>query len=189
MGDTWMPDRAATLEEVLHAYILLEEDWTNYQGDPSKLLQIALTAMILIGGFSGALRGEELPKMELGAIRKHWNKAVQHVSAPHIPLVLSRWFKLTDGEKLFFLPLACRSSAGIEIRTWTQRLLMTYADLKVTSGPVFRVAHKGTKVRRSVVGDLDVLFHEIYTRVQERWPRVIPASVKVQEEYSIRQSL
>ena len=127
--------------------------------------------------------------MELGAIRKHWNEAVQHVSTPHVPLVLSGRFKLTDGEKLFFLPLACRSSAGIEIRTWTQRLLMTYEDLKVTSGPVFRVAHKGTKVRRSAVGDLDVLFHEIYARVQERWPRVIPASVKVQEEYSIRWSL
>lgn len=48
MGNTQMLDRAATVEEVLHAYILLEEDWTSYQGDTSKLLQIVLTTMILI---------------------------------------------------------------------------------------------------------------------------------------------
>jgi hypothetical protein len=41
-------------------------------------LQTALTAMILVGGFLGGLIGEELPKSELGAIRKHWDEAIQH---------------------------------------------------------------------------------------------------------------
>jgi hypothetical protein len=82
-------------------------------------LQTALMAMILVGGFSGALRGEELLKLELGAIQKHWDKGIHHPSTPHIPLVLSGQFKLSDRERLFFLPLACQSSAGIEIRLWT----------------------------------------------------------------------
>jgi hypothetical protein len=56
------------LEEILHAYLLLEEDWDRYKGDSDMHLQTALTAMILVGGFSGALHGEELPKLELGAI-------------------------------------------------------------------------------------------------------------------------
>jgi hypothetical protein len=29
MGDTWIPDRAITLEEILHSYILLEENLTT----------------------------------------------------------------------------------------------------------------------------------------------------------------
>jgi hypothetical protein len=167
MGDVWMPDRATTLEEVLHAYMLLEEDWTKYNDDKVMQLQMALTAMIFIGGFSGALRGEELPKLELGAIRNHWQEAVHHVNTLHVPLVLSGQFKLMDGEKLFFLPLACRSSAGIEIRTWTQRVIEAYEVLGVVSGPVFWVSHKGMRVRWSTVGDLDVLFHGILSWVQE----------------------
>jgi hypothetical protein len=72
-------------------------------------LQTALMAMIMVAGFSGGLRGEELPKLELGAIRKHWEEAIHH-KTPHVPLVLAGCFKMTDGEKLFFLPLACHSS-------------------------------------------------------------------------------
>jgi hypothetical protein len=145
--------------------------------------------MILIGGFSGALRGEELPKIELGAIRKHWDEAINHPTTPHVPLVLTGRFKLTDGERLFFLPLACRSQAGIDIRLWTHQLLETYNAQGVNSGPVFRVAQKGGKVKRSAMGDLDLLFHGILMRVQERWPRVLPGTVKVQDETSVRRSL
>ena len=69
------------------------------------------------------------------------------------------------------------------------RLLQTYQMLGVVSGPVFQVAQKGNRVRRSLVGDLDVLFHGVLTRVQERWPRVLPLMVKIQDEVSVRQSL
>ena len=89
MGDTWIPDRAIGLGEVLHSFILLEEDWERFGDDWSMKLQAALTAMVFVGGFSGALRGEELPKMELGAIRKYWDEAVHHPSTPHVPMVLS----------------------------------------------------------------------------------------------------
>jgi hypothetical protein len=63
MGDTWIPDRAITLEEILHSYILLKEDWKKFSGDRNMRLQTALTAIILVGGFLGGLRGEELPKL------------------------------------------------------------------------------------------------------------------------------
>ena len=96
---------------------------------------------------------------------------------------------MTEGEKLFFLPLACRSESGIDNRLWAHRMLETYGKLGVTGGPVFRVQHKGTKIRRCVVGDLDVLFHGILLRVQERWPSVLAASVRVQDETSVRRSL
>jgi hypothetical protein len=61
MGDTWILDRATTLEDILHCYIILEKDWAKFAGDWDMWLQTALTAIILVGGFSGGLRGEELP--------------------------------------------------------------------------------------------------------------------------------
>lgn len=189
MGDTWLPDRATTIDEILHAYIILEEDWAKFQEDRDMQLQTALAAMILVGGFSGALRGEELPKIELGAIRKHWEEAIHHPRSPHVPLVLSGRFKQTEGEKLFFLPLACRSISGIDNRLWTHRVIEAYGKMGVFSGPLFRVSKKGGKVRRSSVGDLDVLYHGLMQRVQERWPRVLGPEVKIQDEMSVRRSL
>ena len=53
-------------------------------------------------------------------------------------------------------------------------------------GPVFRVAQKGGKTKCSAMGDLDILFHGILTRVQERRSRVLPPTMKVQDEISVR---
>jgi hypothetical protein len=184
-----MPDRAITIDEVVHGYIILEEDWERFEGDKTMRLQTALTAMILVGGFSGALRGEELPKLELGAIRKHWDEAIHHPRTPHVPLVLSGRFKQTEGERLFFLPLACRSKSGIDNRLWTHRVVDAYGKVGITAGPLFRVSQKGTKVRRCSVGDLDVLFHGVLQRVQERWPQILDPKVKIQDEMSVRRSL
>jgi hypothetical protein len=41
---------------------------------------------IYIYGFAAALRGEEIVKMDFGAIRKHWDEAMEHPDAPHVPL-------------------------------------------------------------------------------------------------------
>lgn len=71
MGDTWVPDRATTLDEIHKCFELLEGDWATFEDDLAMQLQTALMGMILVGGFSGALWGEELPKLELGAIQKH----------------------------------------------------------------------------------------------------------------------
>lgn len=184
-----MPDRAVTLEEVLHCFIVLEEDWEQYKGDLGKRLEMALTGAIIIAGFFGALRGEEMPRIELGAIRKHWDEAGKHPRTPHVPLVLAGRFKSTQGERLFFLPLACRLSSGVKIQVWMSRLLEAYEDVGVTAGPVFRVAQKGGRVKRSAMGDVDVLFHGVLLKVQERWPRVLPSHVRIQDDTSVRRSL
>lgn len=68
-------------------------------------------------------------------------------------------------------------------------MLEAYGKLGVYSGPVFRVAGQRAKVKRSAMGDLDPLLHGVLVRVQERWPQVIPPSVKVGDEVSVRRSL
>ena len=39
------------------------------------------------------------------------------------------------------------------------------------------------------MGDLDLLLHDILRQVQVRYPGILPASVKVEDEYSARRSL
>jgi hypothetical protein len=67
--------------------------------------------------------------------------------------------------------------------------LEAYAALRVYSGPIFRMGGKREKVKRSAMGDLDPFLHGILVRVQERWPRVLPPSIKISNEFSVRHSL
>jgi hypothetical protein len=58
--------------KVHHSFkLFLEEDWEAFADNLAMQLQTVLTGMILVRGFSGALWGEELPKLDLGAICKH----------------------------------------------------------------------------------------------------------------------
>jgi hypothetical protein len=116
MGDVWIPDRALTIRELLCAQTLLEDDWTVFKDDKEGRLRTALTAVLMINGFAAALRGEEIVRMDLGAIRKHWDEAMEHPDAPHVPLMLAGRFKREIGEKLFCQPLAPESKSGLKIR-------------------------------------------------------------------------
>ena len=57
------------------------------------------------------------------------------------------------------------------------------------SGPMFRSVGKTGVVKKATVGDLDLLLHDILRQVQVRYLGILPASVKVEDEYSARRSL
>jgi hypothetical protein len=142
MGDVWIPDRALTIRELLCAQTLLEEDWTLFEGDREGRLRTALTSVMMIDGFAAALRGEEIVRMDLGAVRKHWDEAMEHPDAPHVLLMLAGRFKRQVGEKLFCQPLATSSKSELNIRLWTFCLIEAYSEMGIWDGPVFRKAGK-----------------------------------------------
>jgi hypothetical protein len=108
-----------------------------FEGDSEGRLRTALTSMMMIDGFAAALRGEEIVRMDLGAIRKHWDEAMEHPDAPHVPLILARRFKREVGEKLFCQPLATSSKSGLNIPPWTFWLIEAYSEMGTVDVPVF----------------------------------------------------
>ena len=54
---------------------------------------------------------------------------------------------------------------------------------------MFRVTKRKGQIARATVGDLDVLFHDLWKRIQHRHPHLIPELTKVDEVYSMRRSL
>lgn len=189
MGDVWIPDRAITVDELHVALEILEEKWGRTDLDFGERLEVALTGALLVIGFTAALRGEEMPQIDLGPMYKYWEEGDRHPRLKHVPLVLLGRFKQTIGEKLYFQPLAQVTNSGIQVKQWVGRVLFLYKKAGVTGGPMFRTVSKKGVVKGASVGDLDVLFHDIMRQVQERRPDLLPVNVIVHDEYSVRRSL
>ena len=190
MGDVCIPDRALLREELMGCLNVLEGDWDDNALGAEGRLETALTGALMVVGFGASLRGEELPQIDVGGIRKHWREAVGYHPKPHIPLVLAGRFKGMIGERQYVQPLAIRSNTGIPYRLWVERTLKELEKLGVTSGPMFRVVNKKSgKVSKATIGDLDVLFHSVLKRVQALQPEVIAGYINVEEDYSVKRSL
>ena len=189
MGDVWIPDRAITIDELHASLRILEESWSGSALTENERLEVALTGAMLVVGFTAGLRGEEIPQVDLGAMFKHWSEGDEHPRQKHVPLVLVGRFKQTVGEKLYFQPLAQITNSGIQVRSWVGRALVLYKKAKIGTGPMFRSIGKNGSIKKATIGDLDLLLHDILRQVQARYPEIIPASVKVEDEYSARRSL
>mmetsp|Transcript_20229 Transcript_20229/g.56232 ORF Transcript_20229/g.56232 Transcript_20229/m.56232 type:complete len:98 (-) Transcript_20229:400-693(-) len=80
----------------------------EFATDPVGRFNTTLQACMLLTGFYGALRGEEICRVNIGGIMKYWEEGT---TAPgnkqHVPLVLAGTFKRETGLKFFTQPLAC----------------------------------------------------------------------------------
>jgi hypothetical protein len=193
MGDGWCPDRPLTMREGLMCQGLLEDDWKTFEHDPIGRLKTAITGMLIGGvGLGGAMRGEEMVRVDIGLIRKHWAEALAHPEEGHLPLAMVGRFKRQVGRKVYVQPLAMESESGLQYRLWMYRTLQEYAGIGVVDGPVFRVTVKkqgqGAGFKRARVGDLSLVFIPLLLRVQEKYPETITPNVQVEEEYSAGRS-
>jgi hypothetical protein len=80
------------------------------------------------------MHSEELNRLDIGIIRKHWQEAINHPELAHVPLGMVGRFKRTIGEKLYIQPLALRSKPGLEYRLWMYIMLCEYAREGIDSG-------------------------------------------------------
>ena len=117
MGDVWIPDRAVTLEEIHVGLDILEKEWKGVPRGQRKL-EVALSGALVVIGFCAALRGEEIPQVDVGLIRKYWLEGITCSRVAHVPLAMAGRFKQTNGAfKIYIQPLAeTTTKSGIGIR-------------------------------------------------------------------------
>ena len=186
MGDHVLSDRALTIDELLVIQVLMEEDWTEMEeeGNREDQLHLAMFAVVLTIGFSGAFRGEEIPKFDLGTTREHLEESMLHPRHPHVTIALKGRVKGETRTRCHLLPVAMKTESGIENAKWLQRLVDLYERKGIVKGPLMRTLKNG-KLVKSRITDHDPRYHDFLRRVQMRAPEVLNPKVKVEDEASL----
>ena len=186
MGDVWKPNKALTRVELSACFTILELEWNSTEeSDWEKRLKISNTACLLISGYYGALRGEELNRVHLGMIRANWSESTGYTPACHVPLMLVGRFKNVKGQVLFCQPLATTTNDGFNIIQWFHRCLSTHALGGRDSGLLF-CNEQGNKLS---LAEMDTWLHDILHKVQQKFPSVIPDAIRIEDEFSVYRSL
>jgi hypothetical protein len=96
--------------------------------------------LIVVTGFCGALRGEEVPLMDL-AVTKYFTEAGLSTTMEerrHGVIGLHRRFKNEVGEKCHLMSVGQVTDLGLMPVKWMNQMIAWYAAHDVDSGPVFR---------------------------------------------------
>jgi hypothetical protein len=181
MGDIVRPERALPHEIMVAIQAELEKDWEN--SDPRSRLELALEAAYYLIGFALALRGEEIPLVELRGTSKHWDRSTQHIK-PHVVVTLLGRFKSETGECYHMMPVMYTTPRGLETGKWIERVLMEYRRKGVVSGYMFRNPD-GSKIRSS---SMNHKFHDRLELIQSLKPQLITQDTEVRDEYGVSRS-
>ena len=187
MGDVWLPDQPITMKIMGACLSELEENWRLFEGDKTGRKKVALVACILLAGFYGGLRGEEINRVDFGGMKKYWAEGMTcSTDRKHVPLVLSGRFKGEVGLKFFTQPLAPVTKAGIDIGKWFERALYAVGEAGAFRGPLFL---NGSKKRRASISEMDSLLFPLLREIQRKFPNVISHETDIENSFSTYRSL
>jgi hypothetical protein len=154
MGDNVKQDEAISIEQMLALMEMFENDWRKLGRDkhkaPGKVREVLFPALFSVLAYCGALRGEEIPLMDLEATREFTASGLEHPKERmrHSVIALHGRFKNEVGEKCHLMPLVPVTDSGLMPGKWIQRMLEWYAETGVTRGPVFR-KNDGSRARQN----------------------------------------
>jgi hypothetical protein len=131
MGNIVWPDQALSHDILKEVMLILEDEWARVH--ERKRLEVALEGMFCILEFTLALRGEEIPLMELKGIMKHWDQGQRHTT-PHDVIALLGRFKTELGKCYHLMPVLVTTPRGLEPRKWVGRVTNEYQKRGVNSG-------------------------------------------------------
>ena len=182
MGDDIRPDMAVSIELLLEMLKRLDKSW-----EASKLwkekMEVAELGFFLAAGYSAALRGEEIVKMDMREILLRWEDALGG-DIPFIPLPLLGRFKGETGHRHHIIPIAAVTESKIRNDIWCTRLVQVKTQMNITRGWVF--AHKDGK--RKKASDYEEGMMLLLENIQAT-NNLIPLDVDVREEYGVYRSL
>ena len=164
---------------------LLKED-ISYE---EKRLNVVCGAAFVVL-WTGALRGGEVLLMEASELVKRRNDGVgnkmEEEELDHVVIPLMGRFKGETGERNLILVLAKKTSSGIEIRKWVDRLiaLLSIEGRDKVIGPA--ICHMDGVVFS--MRDLNQRLHTLLEAIQSEKPNLIPSSIEVSEQYNVYRS-
>jgi hypothetical protein len=185
MGDIVRTDRALSVEILCAIMHLLELDWLQSLSDIDRWW-LSLEGTFYLVAFCCALRGEEVPLVDLSGVQKHFASSIRH-STPHTIVALLGRFKNETGDSNYhLLPIVSVTQSGLEPRRWLDRALLCCNRLGHRSGPLFFDVRTGTRFKASA---FEASFHQRLLSVQCVRDDLIGASVRIEDEYGISRSL
>jgi hypothetical protein len=191
MGDKVKQDEAISIEQMVALMDVFERDWEKVMKDKhrtdNQVREILFPALFSVLAFCGALRGEEVPLMDLESTREFTMSGLEHpdVAKRHGVIALHGRFKNELGEKCHLMPIVPVTNSGLTPVKWIQRMLEWYAETGVTRGPVFRKAD-GTRARQT---QFSFSIWSRLVKVSEEQPVLFPDNrVNILLDFSTRRS-
>jgi hypothetical protein len=193
MGDVVRQDRAVSVDVMRALMEEFEKDWkvvTERGGENEEVEKILFPALFAIVAYVVALRGEEVPLMDVAGTRNHFSKAINTVpnedgeTMAHVVIALLGRFKGEKGEKHHYMVSVIKTKSGLEPAKWVGRMLKWYHDKGVTNGPVFR-KRNGSRAKAK---DYEVEIFDRLERIQKEQPGVLDPSIDITEEFGLSRS-
>jgi hypothetical protein len=150
----------------------LELDWKSLEEDCGEMVWIAKLGVFGLAGYARSLRGEEITKIELGGVRKHFADGGTS-STPHVMFTLVGRFKGYQGKHHHLMLTAAVTGSGLEVRTRTEHLLLVKEKRGAISGFMF-ARRDGSKAGSS---DFEMDIADRLVWFQINYPAVIPKAV------------
>jgi hypothetical protein len=183
MGDNVQQDLGLTADIMVKLLERLELEWKVTEKDGEERLWITQLGVFCLAGYARALRGEEITKIELGGVRKHFVDGGTSAT-PHVMFTLVGRFKGEQGGRHHLMPVAAITGSGLEVRKWTERLIQAKEKRGVVTG--FMFARRDGSRAKSSDFEMDIADRLIW--VQNHYPGVIPREVDIYAHFGVSRS-
>jgi hypothetical protein len=183
MGDISKPDKAISVPVLLEIMRVLEEEWNDPFLQERKRLPLALEWAFYLISFCLALRGEEVPLVDLKGTREYFEAGGAH-SRPHVVVSLVGRFKLQLGLHTHIMPMVSKTRSGFAPRKWIGRVIACYESVGVTRGPMFR----STQEQRMKASEMEPKLFERLNAILEGKPHLMPGIEEIEETYGVSRS-
>jgi hypothetical protein len=149
-----------------------------------KKLEIVQLALFVTVGYTRALRGKEILKLEITGLLKHFSKG-DKTDHKHIMLSLAGRSKQEYGQRHHLLPAVTVPGSGLRIREWVRRLL----KLKVKNGQTQGFLFQRKNGSPAKMGNFDEPLIERLVWIQDNVQGLIPMIIDLWDMVGCRRSV
>ena len=164
----------------------IEYEWVLPSTTTSRKRLLAMTGGYIATTYAYSLRGNEGFWVDGDALMKHINLGRNDSKTPHVVVSLLGFFKAEGGERLHVFSIANRTSSGVRVRIWLERVVHILKSEKKEGCPAF-CDQDGYMLRAE---DIEGVFHPILNSLQGApgLEQALPKGIDVENFYRCSRS-